>query len=168
MSTLRIRNRKRKNKQSQLKLRKRDPSHASNTVEVDKTNPTLFQDTFEALNRNISVVSNIRFNKTDTQFSNSLTIENTESNQDNQSNHETIESDQRDQDYKSDQDYQSDFESDQDYQSDRTNINDFIFEKPSNLLPDNVESEFGPYFANFTEMAFFIWVTKHSICMNIL
>ncbi|CAG8771352.1 1035_t:CDS:1, partial [Dentiscutata heterogama] len=48
------------------------------------------------------------------------------------------------------------FEEDEESE-DEINNNDFIFEKLANWLPESFENVFSPYFANFTEMSFFIW-----------
>jgi len=47
---------------------------------------------------------------------------------------------------------------------DEINVTNFTFEKPTTQLPGSTQGEFILYFANFTEMSFFTWVTKHSIC----
>jgi hypothetical protein len=154
--TLRRRNRKRQNKKSSFKLRKRIKNLSCEfTIKTDNTNPPLFQDPFSTISRNILTEPNMNLNTT------SPTIENAERDQDSPKNQSENESDQE---YQDSQEDQSDQESDQESEF---NINNFTFEEPSNQLPRSSTSQFSPYFSNFMEMSFFVWVTKHSICMNI-
>lgn len=156
--TLRRRNRKRQNKKSSFKLRKRIKNLPCEfTIKMDNTNPPLFQDHFSTISKNILTEPNMNLKTT------SPTIENAERDQYSPKDQSENESDQEYQDGQEDQEDQSDNESDQESES---NINNFTFEKPSNQLPHSSASQFSPYFANFMEMSFFVWVTKHSICMN--
>src|SRR6266516_265871 len=58
----------------------------------------------------------------------------------------------------------NDFENDNDFsQNDNYNPSTQKMADGSELFQP-FDGEYGPYFANFTEQMFFLWVTKHMIC----
>ena len=178
--TLRMRNRKRKNNNPLLKLRKHKPFQDSSSVEINNASQNLLHDSFTTISRDISISSDITLSETKTQFptkfaeSQYLTAH--QDQDDYQDDHQDQDQDDQQKDENDDDvlSYYSDLQESEEGEvndlqefeesEDEINVTNFTFEKPTTQLPGSTQGEFSPYFANFTEMSFFTWVTKHSIC----
>ena len=178
--TLRMRNRKRKNNNPLLKLRKHKPFQDSSSVEIDNASQNLLHDSFTTISRDISISSDITLSETKTwfptKFAESQYLTAHQDQDDYQDNHQDQDQDDQQKDENDDDvlSYYSDLQESEEGEvndlqefeesEDEINVTNFTFEKPTTQLPGSTQGEFSPYFANFTEMSFFTWVTKHSIC----
>ncbi|CAG8560101.1 8099_t:CDS:2 [Dentiscutata erythropus] len=162
ISTLRLRNRKRNSNNLHLNLCK-SKSRNSSTVKSEAN----------ATTSNVS--SNIISNEDEAEnqhFSDDLQEDDPQEDGDSYfSDLQGFDKSDDQDDYQSDSNYSdqqvfddsSDLFEEKDKFSDEIKAANFIFEKPASQLPQNLENIFSPYFANFTEMSLFTWVTKHSI-----
>lgn len=178
--TLRMRNRKRKNNNPLLKLRKHKPFQDSSSVEIDNASQNLLHDSFTTISRDISISSDITLSETKTwfptKFAESQYLTAHQDQDDYQDDHQDQDQDDQQKDENDDDvlSYYSDLQESEEGEvndlqefeesEDEINVTNFTFEKPTTQLPGSTQGEFSPYFANFTEMSFFTWVTKHSIC----
>ncbi|CAG8645253.1 22350_t:CDS:10, partial [Dentiscutata erythropus] len=110
-------------------------------VEIDNTSQNLLEDSF-------TIQYHLAYSYNDYQKNN---------NQDDQQEDYQLEDDNQQKDNKPGDIFEE--------PKNKINVIGFILEIPTNQLPKNLENVFNPYFANFTEMYFFIWVKRLIECI---